>query len=519
MEKIIKYPIGEQSFEWLRKEGCVYVDKTGFISKMILSGNKYYFLGRPRRFGKSLFLSTLQCFFEGKREFFKGLAVDNLDWDWTPYPVLHIDLNTRRYEKIGQLDSSLDLTFKEWESKYDVKQRSDNLSDRFRLIIEAAHKITGRPVVILVDEYDKPLVGNLNEKENFDHYRANLASIYSNFKSSADHIRMVFLTGVSRFSKLSIFSDLNNLQDITFANMYADICGITEVELRENFNDGSLALAEKYGVSQQEIFMLLKKNYDGYRFAEEGSEIYNPWSLLNALSLKKIANYWNNTGFPSLIVESLKNLDVDLKDYLDTVCTQDELNGLDLDNPNPLALLYQTGYLTIKDYDPLYDEYRVGIPNEEVKTGLFELLLPLYAKMPGRGTSFQINEFVKEFRRGDVDAFMKRLRSFFASISYDMEIEDERNLHNALYVFIVLLGLKVQAEARTSDGRIDLLVKTEKYVYIIELKYDKSAESALSQIERKEYSLPFACDDRKIIAIGANFDPSTRRISDDWKVL
>lgn len=386
MEEIVKYPIGQQSFETLRRQGCVYVDKTPFIMKMVESGAQYYFLARPRRFGKSLFLSTLQCFFEGKRDLFKGLAIDNLDWEWEPYPVLRIDLNISRYENIGYLDDILDNQFKKWEEDFDVSDISVNLAQRFSRIIEAAHKQTGRQVVILVDEYDKPLVGNLNERDNFEHYRAKLASIYSNFKSSADHIRMVFLTGVSRFSKLSIFSDLNNPNDITFDNEFSDICGISETELRKFFKIGINSIAKEYGMAQEAMLALLKKNYDGYRFSEKGSDMYNPWSLLNALQKSKIANYWNNTGFPSLIVESLRNLDVDLEDYLNTVCTLDELNGLDLDNPNPLALLYQTGYLTIKGYDPLYDEYRVGLPNEEVKTGLFELLLPMYAKLPGRGT-------------------------------------------------------------------------------------------------------------------------------------
>ena len=287
MAKRPKYPIGEQDFKSLIEAGSIYVDKTNYIQLLVESGSKYYFLARPRRFGKSLFLSALRYFFEGRRELFKGLYIDSYDWDWVDYPVLRLDLNMDRYTEVGKLDSILDNLFNEWERKYDVRVIAGDLSSRFRNIIAAAYEKTGRQVVILVDEYDKPLVGNLNKDDNFEHYRAKLASIYSNFKSSAEYIRLVFLTGVSRFSKLSIFSDLNNLNDITFEGQYADICGITEKELFENFRDGIEDLAEENEMSYEEACHALKESYDGYRFARRGSEIYNPWSVLN-LSLIQI---------------------------------------------------------------------------------------------------------------------------------------------------------------------------------------------------------------------------------------
>lgn len=308
MERTVRYPIGEQSFESLRREACLYVDKTRFIHEMIKQGGKYYFLGRPRRFGKSLFLSTLQCFFEGKRDLFEGLYIDSTEWKWEQYPVLRLDLNVDWYAEPEVLDAVLDKYFDEWEEKYGVTRKYDTHALRFQSIIEAAHEKTGKQVVILVDEYDKPLVGNLNRKDNFEYYRTGLASIYSNFKSSADHIRMVFMTGVTRFSKLSIFSDLNNPNDITFDNQYADICGITEEELRDNFKEGIRNLAEKYGTTNDEMLVMLKKNYDGYRFAEEGSDVYNPWSVLNAMQKVDIQYYWNETGLPTLIVEAMKKL-------------------------------------------------------------------------------------------------------------------------------------------------------------------------------------------------------------------
>lgn len=511
------YAIGEQSFPSLREAGALYIDKTEFIHKLVSSKSKYYFLARPRRFGKSLFLSTLKSFFEGRRNLFKGLYIDSSDWDWEEYPVLRIDLNKERYAEVNRLEDVLDSLFTEWERKYRVDTIYTNFSQRFASIIKAAYRATGKQVVILVDEYDKPLVGNLNNDDTFGHYQAKLASLYSNFKSSADYIRLVFLTGVSRFSKLSVFSDLNNLRDISFDNAYADICGISEEELQEDFKDGIERLSEKYGWSINETITKLKENYDGYRFAENGSEMYNPWSVLNAMEEEKISNYWNRTGLPTIILESLKRIDTDLEQFLNTECTESELMGLDLHTPRPVALLYQTGYLTIKNYDPFLGEYTLGVPNKEVKEGLFDMLLPIYIKMPSQTAGIYVNQFIKDLLRGQADEFMKRLRGFFAAIPYDMEMGNERNFHNAIYVFMSLLGLKVFAEVKTSFGRMDLLCKTDRYIYIIELKYDGTAREALDQIESKGYSLPFETDGRKIIRIGASYS-SEYRLINDWLI-
>lgn len=376
-----RYPIGEQDFASLRNKDSIYIDKTRYIEKIIMSGCKYYFLARPRRFGKSLFLSTLRYFFEGRRELYKGLYIDSVDWGWEAYPVLRLDLNTEKYYEEGLLDVAIDNLFSKWEKLYDVELKAGSVSSRFQNIIEAAHRKTGKQVVILVDEYDKPLVGNINDDRLFEHFRTKLASLYSNFKSSADHIRLVFMTGVSRFSKLSIFSDLNNLDDITFENEYADICGITEEELKSNLIEGVDALSKEYGLAAKEVYDLLKKNYDGYRFAEKGSEIYNPWSLLNCLSKREIGNYWNMTGMPTIIAEALKGMDADIEAVLNMECDKRRLLGLDLKNLEPLALLYQTGYLTIKGYDREMGLYTLGIPNLEVKQGLFDVLLPYYVKV------------------------------------------------------------------------------------------------------------------------------------------
>ncbi|MDE7345156.1 MAG: ATP-binding protein [Muribaculaceae bacterium] len=517
MEEIyIKYPIGEQDFKMLRDGGFSYIDKTRYIEK-ITNDSKYIFLARPRRFGKSLFLSTLQYFFEGRRDLFKGLYIDSTDWDWKPYPVFRLDLNTDSYDEPGRLDGVIDRLFRKWENTYDVDVKDSDFSQRFSTILETAHKKTGRQVVILVDEYDKPLVANIHNKENIEHYRNRLSSIYSNFKSSAEHIRLVFLTGVSRFGKLSVFSDLNNIRDITFLDEFADICGITEKEMLEYFKPGIAKLAEKEDISYEEACIRLKKNYDGYRFAAEGSDIYNPWSILNAMADSKIANYWNDTGMPRIVAQTLKRVNANLPEMFDTYCTEDDLKGLDLLTPQPLALLYQTGYLTIKSYHPKIRRYRLGIPNDEVKDGLFKVLLPYYVKsLSDKEEKKIISDMVMYFILGDADAAMKCLQAYFAGVHFKMKMDNENNFHNAFFLLMDLVGLETEAESTTSDGSIDIVIKTEDYIYVIELKYDKNADEAMKQIEDKKYSRKFQADGRRIIEIGVNFSSETRCI-EDWK--
>ncbi len=517
MENKVKYALGEQDFKSLIKENCVYIDKTRYIDKIVHDGAKYYFLARPRRFGKSLFLSSLQYFFEGKRELFKGLSVDSSDWNWEPYPVLHLDLSTEKYDEIGQLEGVLDNMFRRWEEKYAVDVKDTSYSQRFKSIIEAAHKSTGKQVVVLVDEYDEPLVGNLNKKAHLDHYRTKLASIYSNFKSSAEHLKLVFLTGVTRFSKLSVFSDLNNLVDITFIDEYADICGITEKEMYAYLSSGIEEIASKNKISFDGACRLLKSNYDGYRFAEEGSDIYNPWSLLNAVRFSKIANFWNDTGTPSIVAEVLKRSNVDLEKTFDAYCTRDDLLGLDLLDPNPRALLYQAGYLTIKSFNKKLQRFKLGIPNKEVKDGFYRILVPYYLKYRQSETKTIISDLVAHFILGEANEAMKSMQTYFSGIDYALKIENENNFHNAFFLLMDIIGLETTAESHTSEGRIDITVKTDDYIYIIELKYDHSAQEALEQIRERHYARPYQADGRQIILIGASFSSKTRCI-EEWLI-
>lgn len=517
MEERDRYPIGQQDFRNLRKGGAYYVDKTQYIAKILRSSSQYYFLARPRRFGKSLFLSTIHYFFEGERALFKGLYIDSIDWEWEKYPVFRLDLNSGDYTDPANLDKLLENLFSKWEQKYGVDAGDYDPSTRFYNIIEAAYEQTGRQVVILVDEYDKPLVKNLNSDDDFEIYRKRLAAIYSNFKTCAPYIKLVFITGVSRFSKLSIFSDLNNLNDITFKNDFADICGITEKEMYEYFRSGIEDLARFRRISYQEACARLKKNYDGYRFAEFGSDIYNPWSLLNALSDKEITNYWNMTGIPTLIAESLKNIDADLKKYLECTCLKKNLLGLDLKSADPTALLYQTGYLTIKDYDEDDQLFTLGVPNREVKEGLFDVLLPYYLEKKKNTIGRVVQDLVKSVKTGVPEEFMECLQAYFAGVPYSMEMDNEKNFHNAFYILTSLLDIQANAEVVTSDGRIDMLLQSRKFIFVIELKYDGTAREALDQILRKRYDLQWRNDPRTLFKIGASFSSETRTVG-DWLI-
>lgn len=512
MQKQPRYPIGQHSFSSLIQGGCLYVDKTKYIEN-ILNGSQYYFLGRPRRFGKSLFLSTLKCFFEGRRELFKGLYADTMDWNWEPYPVFHIALNMMYYNKPGMLEPLLNSFLREWENQYGMVKVANDISMRFREIIKRAYEVTGKQVVILVDEYDNPLVDNLDNKELFEHYRGQLSAVYSNFKSSADYIRLVFLTGVSRFGKISVFSGLNNIRDISLDSEYTDICGITDDEIDQYFNFGMRKLSAKQGITIEDVRKELKHYYDGYHFSTSLIDIYNPFSFLLAMESAELNNYWIESGRTEFVSKQITKHKLDLESFFNSRCTRETLTGIEPNSPNPLALLYQTGYLTIKNYNPRTKIYTLGLPNTEVKEGLINNLLPYYATMNAHEAAVMVDDILTELENGDAKGFMERLKSLFAGYSYEMRLDNENNFHNVIYMLLLLLGINVETEHKTSDGRIDLLITTDKYRYVVELKVDSTPEEALRQIDDKEYPLQFATDYRTLIKIGANFSTETRRIT------
>ena len=505
------YPIGIQNFEKLRKEGCVYVDKTALMYKMVKEGN-YYFLSRPRRFGKSLLISTLEAYFLGKKELFEGLSVAELEKDWVEYPVLHLDLNTKKYDSIEALESILDIFLCEWEKKYGSWEKETDFSSRFEGIIRRAKEKTGRNVVILVDEYDKPMLQAIGNDELQKAYRDTLKSFYGALKSQDACIKFALLTGVTKFGKVSVFSDLNNLKDISMSQYYYDLCGITEKELHHYFDDEVGQLAQMNNQTKEEAYDRLQEEYDGYHFTYDTPGMYNPFSILWTLSEHRYGSYWFETGTPTFLVELLQKADYNLEEMAGIEADTDMLGSI-FNDDNPIPVIYQSGYLTIKDYDREFGLYKLGFPNREVENGFMKFLLPFYTAKRNTSSSFEIGCFVKDIKSGNAEGFMQRLQSFFAGAKFDQIARDTENwFQNVVFIVTTLCGLYIEAEHQTSNGRIDLVLKTDKYIYVMELKYDGSAEQALQQIDDKAYALPWQSDGRTVIKVGANFSSQLRRL-------
>lgn len=484
----MKYPIGIQNFEKLRQDGYLYIDKTGLVYSLVQTSN-CYFLSRPRRFGKSLLISILEAYFLGKKELFKGLAIEKLEQEWTVYPVLHLDLNIEKYDSIDNLTDILNVNLKLWEQTYGSNDAETSVSLRFAGIIRRAYKQTGRRVVVLVDEYDKPLLQSIGNKALQEEFRNTLKPFYGVLKSLDGCIRFALLTGVTKFGKVSVFSDLNNLDDISMNNQYATLCGITEKEIHTNIEEGIRSLASAQNLSYEETCVKLKEMYDGYHFTSDSEGIYNPFSLFNALKNKSFGNYWFETGTPTYLVELLKRNRYNLKDMTETVSSADVLNSIYGDD-EPIPVIYQSGYLTIKGYNPRFKTYRLGFPNKEVEEGFMNFLIPYYTPIKKEKTAFSIENFVEEIERGDIDSFFRRLQSFFADTPYELVRDRELHYQNVLFIVFKLIGLYVKAEYHTSQGRIDLALQTDKYIYVMEFKLEGSAEEALRQIEEKQYALP-----------------------------
>lgn len=513
----MKYPIGIQDFEKLRTDGYVYVDKTDLIYNLANNGY-YYFLSRPRRFGKSLLVSTMAAYFSGKRELFKGLAMENLEKDWTAYPILHIDLNTGKYDSNDSLYHVLDDFLSKLEAGYGTFHSEVTLELRFKGLIERIAKKEGRPVVILVDEYDKPMLQAINNNDLQEQYRNTLKAFYSVLKTQDKYIRFAFLTGVTKFGKVSVFSDLNNLVDISMDARYQTICGITEKEMHEYFDESIQELSQKYDITYEETCARLRRRYDGYHFVENGTGIYNPFSLLSTFSVQRFGSYWFETGTPTFLVNLLQRDNFYLPDLTGQQVTRNFLNSVDSIDKSPVPIIYQSGYLTIKDYDDRFGFYTLGFPNEEVEEGFTNFLLPFYTRTSAEKGPMFIGNFVHDLENGRPKEFMKRMQVMFADSDYKIVGDAELYFQNAFYVVTKMLGFYTDVERTISDGRIDMIAKTKDYIYIFEFKYDKSADEALRQIIDKGYDKPFAADSRKLYKIGVNFSRRHRCI-DDWKIV
>ena len=508
-----KYPVGIQTFAKLREENYVYVDKTALVYELVCKSVPI-FLSRPRRFGKSLLLSTIEAYFLGRRDLFKDLAIDSLTDEWEPHPVFHLDLSGCAYLDKGSLERHIDMYLSDWERIYGDENRDLDLSVRFSRLLATAYRQTGKTSVVLIDEYDKPLLDTLGKEQKgiHDYYKEVLRGFYGCLKSNDRYLRFVMLSGVTKFSQVNIFSGLNNLNDISMQETYSTICGITPEEIHNYFQEGVDELAAKYVKSDHEMAEMLREYYDGYHFASDLRDVYNPYSLLTALENCKIGNYWFQSGNSRFLVTRLKEENIDLYRLQKSVETGTKLQDIDLAMVNPLPLLFQSGYLTIKGYDMDFDEYTLGYPNREVKESLLRSLVPYYIENDNGNSSFDVKRFVREVKSGDVEAFMNRFQALFADFPYDQVTDCELHYHNVIYLTFVLMGFYVRTEYRTSDGRCDAIVMTDSHIYIFEFKYNRSAEEALRQINDKGYALPFAADHRQIVKIGVNFSSITHRI-------
>ncbi|MBR1714870.1 MAG: ATP-binding protein [Treponema sp.] len=514
-----KLPIGIQDFSYLREEGYIYVDKTAFIYDLVTNG-KPYFLSRPRRFGKSLLITTLEAYFMGKKDLFRGLAIEKLEKDWIEYPVLKFSLAGGEFTKENGLKDALRSCLSDFEKKYGLPHDDSTLPVRFKNALKNANERTGRRVAVLVDEYDNPLLKNIGgSAEQDEENRALYKGFFAVLKDCDAYLRFVLFTGVTKFSKVSIFSDLNQLQDISMHPKYAEICGITQSELETTFSPEIDGMAEANNMTREECLEKLKRFYDGYKFCAECENIYNPFSLINAFSSKKFGKFWFGTGTPTFLVKRLNEMGFNPQQFSDgsLYASEDEITDYRPDNPDIVPLLYQSGYLTLKEYDEDFESFTLAYPNEEVKYGFTQSLTPVYLNSD---KPLDVRNFGRDIKTANTDSLRNRFTALFANLPYPAKPSDsvlERDFQNVVYLVFLLLGQFVKVEQHSAKGRADCIVETEEYVYVFEFKRDGTAEDALSQIDSQGYAKPYEADERKLIKIGAVFSSEERTLS-DWLV-
>lgn len=520
-------PIGIQTFEDIISNKRVYIDKTEYVYKLVRSG-KAYFLSRPRRFGKSLFVSTLTAYFEGKKKLFKNLDLYKLEKslakqqkrkEWLKYPIISLDFNNQNYKTLKDLEDYFDYKLSELEKEYDCNSSISSISLRFENILKSIYAKEKRPVVILVDEYDKPLLSVLSDTNLLDDYRAVLKAFFSNIKTNDRFIKFVFITGITRFDKVSIFSDLNNLNDISSNFEFCNCCGITQEELEKNFIPEIKALCTSENLTQENCLKKLKQTYDGYKFNSESDGIYNPFSLMNSFYKKSFDFFWFESGTPTYLVNLLDKSNYNIS-KLDSNITIDEkvLAGYRLNSENPIPMLFQTGYLTIKNYDKISRHYTLGFPNDEVKYGFINFLLPHYTRLKPEDDLLDIWTFSEKVKNGDIDGFMERIKGIFeASPKPSNQKEYELNCQSFIWLIFKLMGQFILCEVQNGNGRSDAVVWTDNYIYLFEFKMDSSAQTALDQINSKNYSINYKTDKRQLIKIGVNYSSQIKNIT-QWLV-
>ena len=512
-----KYPVGIQTFREIREQGYLYVDKTRYIYGLAHGSGKTYFLSRPRRFGKSLLLSTMQAYFEGRRELFEGLAVSELETEWESFPVIRIDLSGVKTPNVDELGEYLDAVLVGLEDVWGRDERLTKPGPRLASLIRSAHSQTGKPVVVLVDEYDAPLLNVAHDPERLQAFREQMRAFYAPLKSCDEMLRFVMLTGITKFSQLSIFSELNNLTNISMLPQFAGICGITQDELEGRMAHDVDVFAAGLGISREEALARLKANYDGYHFSEESPDVYNPFSLLNALAYGKVRSYWFGSGTPTFLVNLLDAKGWDLAGMEGCVARAVSFDAPAERLDTPLPMLYQGGYLTIKDYDPVRDAYTLGIPNEEVRRGLCESLVQHAAPEALMEHYGFLDGLADCLCHGDLDGALGRVRSYLAGIPYHLGSRDERGFQTKFYLILDLLGVQIDTEFKTATGRVDAVVKTDDSIFVFEFKYNKSAADALAQIDERGYMVPFEADGRKLYKVGVNFSEETQTI-ENWVI-
>ena len=514
------YPIGIQTFERIRKEDKFYIDKTEYIYRMTHTDGTYFFLSRPRRFGKSLLVSTFQSYFEGKKELFEGLAIEKLEKEWTAYPVLHFDMSQGKHKEKEQLDRYLLDIIEEQEIKFGCRNDKPDANLRLKDLLDAVYRKTGKQVVVLIDEYDAPLLDVVHEKENLAVLRDTMRNFYSPLKAAESKLRFVFMTGITKFSQLSIFSELNNIKNVSMDEPYAGICGITKEELLTQMSDDINELAEHLELSREETIQELKDHYDGYHFCWPSPDVFNPYSLLNCFADGRMDDYWFGSGTPTYLINMMRLYDFLPADLGETI----EVGKKDFDAPTEtmttiIPLLYQSGYVTIKGYDKPTKLYQLALPNQEIRVGLYGSLLPHYLTDKSAKANTAIAKMSVLVKKGDMDAAFCLLNDFLETIPYCDNTNYEGHWQQTLYImFALLTNYRIMVESHTAKGRIDITMETADTIYVMELKFNKSAEEALAQIEAKHYADAFKMSGKKVVKIGLNFSVKDEVNCLEWKV-
>lgn len=517
MEQRRRYPVGNADFPKVRTGNYLYVDKTEYVYRMTHSDFEYVFLSRPRRFGKSLLTSTLKCYFEGRKELFAGLAIESLETEWDNYPVLHFDFSKAKGTDIKVITEMIDSQLRRYEQYYGRDETENEFNSRFSSLIERASRQEQKPVVVLIDEYDSPLLGVLHHKEKLAAFSEVMQNFYSPLKGCGQYIRFCFLTGITKFSQLSIFSALNNIKNISMIPEYAGICGITREELETQMSPDIDILAGRIKKSRQETITKLVEYYDGYHFAGESPDIFNPYSLLNAFSDGRIKAYWFETGTPTYLIEVLRKNSVPPSMIGKRKAFDEDFDAPTESMLGTTPLLYQSGYLTIKDYDEISEIYTLDIPNREIRNGLMRSLLPHYVQLPPETASATIAGMYRALRRDDMDGALKELQKYLSSVPYTDNTGYEGHYQQVLYIIFTLMGMYCDVEVHTLKGRVDLVMRTQSTLYIIELKMSQDTETAMAQIDLKDYPARFYNCGLPRVKVGVNFDMAQRNIT-DWLI-